>query len=208
MIISTPNNFLGRRTAAFAFFVTAIFQLPGASSIEPSEGTPKLAPPHAEIPPGFWERDGLLVLLGVMVLTALLLALTWWLRRPRPPVIIPIEVQVRQELESLARQPQTGSTISAMSRQLRRYIVGAFDLPPQEWTTAELNRLMTVHAGIGPELASAMSQFLRDCDEQKFAPEALPRSDHAAKALALVEAGETRRAHLREAAERAKTPGA
>ncbi len=103
---------------------------------------------------------------------------------------------------------------------LRRYVVAAFELPPDELVTSEFCRLLAGHERIGPELAAAVGEFLRRCDEHKFAPPHSPTPMEwdsasslssptgrmpgppgaAARALELVELGEARRAQWRETA--------
>ena len=47
---------------------------------------PPLRPPHAELPPTFWEQHGLWVIVaGSRSLLALVGAAVWCLLRPKPP---------------------------------------------------------------------------------------------------------------------------
>jgi len=158
---------------------------------------PPLRPPHAEIPPTFWEQYGLLVIVfGVLVL-GLVCAAAWFLTRPKPPMIVPPEVQARQALETLRRQPEDGALLSRVSQILRRYVAAAFDLPPGELTTAEFCRAIAGHGQIGPELSAALSEFLRQCDQRKFAPSAPAAPFGAvAQALKLVDQAQARRSAL------------
>jgi hypothetical protein len=161
----------------------------------------KLLPPHAELPPTFWEQHGLLVLLAALLLVVLIGIVVWLLVRPKAPVIVPIEIQARLELQALRQQTENGRTLSEVSRVLRRYVAGAFELPPEEMTTAEFCRLLAGQEEIGAELATSVSGFLRRCDELKFAPASSPVPiGAAAQALELVERGEARRTQLRQAA--------
>ncbi|HEU0037969.1 MAG TPA: DUF4381 family protein [Verrucomicrobiae bacterium] len=158
----------------------------------------KLSPPHGELPPTFWEQYGAWTLLAAVVLLALASFVAWWWLRPEPPVVVPIEVRARQELAVLQQRNEDGRTLSQVSRVLRRYVVAAFELAPDELVTSEFSRLLASHEKIGPELAAAIGEFLRRCDEHKFAP---PRSPTpigaAARALELVDLGEARRTQLR-----------
>jgi hypothetical protein len=84
---------------------------------------------------------------------------------------------------------------------LRHYVVAAFELPSNELVTSEFLRVLAGHEKIGPELAAAVGEFLRRCDEHKFAPFRPPAPlGAAARAQELVELGEVRRAQLREVA--------
>ena len=57
----------------------------GAQTNSPPEQIPPLRPPHAPIPPSFWEQYGLAVLLGGLALLCLLAIVLLWLMRSRPP---------------------------------------------------------------------------------------------------------------------------
>ena len=60
--------------------------------------------------------------------------------------------------------------LSEASQILRRYVAAAFAWPPAELTTAEFSAALAGDEKIGPELARTLSNFLRECDERKFAP--------------------------------------
>jgi hypothetical protein len=156
-----------------------------------------LRPPHAEIPSTFWEQHGVwLVLFGVLLL-ALVCAAAWFLTRPKPPVVVPPEVQGRQALEPLRQQPEDGVLLSRVSQVLRHYLSAAFNLPPEELTTAEFCRAIAGHSQVGPELSSALSDFLRQCDQRKFSPPApAPPLSAAAQALKLIDQAQARRIAL------------
>lgn len=165
-----------------------------------AEEIPPLAPPLPEIAPTFWEQYQMHVLLGVgagLLLLAALLRLALR-RKPTPPV--PPAERVRTELQVLRRQPETGEVLSRVSQSLRRYLVAAFALPSEELTTTEFCGKLNESPAIGPELAAALSQFLRECDERKFSPvpPAAPLPA-AVRALELVELAEARR-HQNQAA--------
>ena len=99
-------------------------------------------------------------------------------------------------------KPEDGLVLSQVSQILRHYIAEAFALPPGELTTIEFCRLMARHEGIDLELGSAISEFLRRCDERKFtpAPPAAPMTA-AATALRLVEMAHARLAEQRHRTE-------
>jgi hypothetical protein len=161
----------------------------------------KLNPPHAELPPLFWELHGTSAVLGAALLLAVAIAVVWWLVRPKPPIPVPIEILSRKELEALRQRSEDGQVLSQVSRVLRRYVAGVFNLPPDELTTSEFCRAIASHEGIGPDLAARVGDFLRQCDKLKFAPAGSPTPMGAAgRALELVELGEARRSHLRKLA--------
>jgi len=164
----------GLRTLTAALgLLTPALPLPAASLISTND-IPPLRPPHAEIPPTFWEQYGLWVILcGVLVLGLVCVA-AWFLTRPKPPVIVPPEVQARQALEPLRQQPEDGALLSRLSQILRRYVIAAFDLPPGELTTTEFCRAIAGHDPVGPDLSATLSEFFRQCDQRKFAPPPAP----------------------------------
>lgn len=159
----------------------------------------RLSPPHAELPPSFWEQYGTWFVIAALFLLALVAAVLWFILRPKPSIPVPIEVSSRKELEALRQRKEDGQVLSQISRVLRRYVVGAFALPPDELTTSEFCRVIADHEKIGPDLAARVGEFLRQCDELKFAPPGVPLPiGAAARALELIELGEARRAHLRK----------
>jgi hypothetical protein len=162
---------------------------------------PPLRPPHAEILPTFWEQHATSASLVGFALLALAGIAIWFARRPRPPVIVPPEVQARNELELLRDLPESGAVLSQVSQAVRRYFGAAFALPPGELTTTDFCKIIASNDQIGPNLATATGDFLRHCDERKFAPDAPPETTGAAeRALQLVEQAETQREQLRQAA--------
>ena len=208
------------QACCLAAFCCAVTPLWGATNSESEDEILKLSPPHGELPPTLWEQYGAWTLLAAVVLVALASFVAWWWLRPKPPVVVPIEVRARQELAVFQQRNEDGRTLSQVSRVLRRYVVAAFELPPDELVTSEFCRLLAGHERIGPELAAAVGEFLRRCDEHKFAPPHSPTPMEwdsasslsspagrmpvppgaAARALELVELGEARRAQVRETA--------
>ena len=161
--------------------------------------SPKLQPPLGEIPPTFWEQHGTTVMVLVPASMLLLAMGIWLLLRPKPVVLPPPEVQTRTALEALSQMPEDGKVISRASQLLRRYVQAVFQLPPGEPTTTEFCKLIADRNDIGEKLAKALADFLRQCDEQKFARMDSPTPiGAAARALELVGQGETRRAELRQ----------
>lgn len=182
--------------------IQVLCSLPLVAGAQTNDDIPPLRPPHAEIPPTFWEEHTTSVsLLGFAVLALIGFAI-WFLTRPKPPVIVPPEVQARGELESLRKVPEDGRVLSKVSQAVRRYFGAAFALPPGELTTAEFCRAIAGNEQFGSEVADTTADFLRRCDERKFAPGAPPQATAAAEyALKLVEQAESRREQLRRAAE-------
>ncbi len=153
------------------------------------------------MPPDFWEQYGLWVVLGAAFLLTSVCVAAWFLARPKPPVVVPPEVQARKALEPLRQQPEDGALLSRVSQILRHYIAAAFGLPPEELTTAEFCRAIAGHERAGPDLAAALSDFLRQCDQRKFSPPApAPPLSAVAQALRLIDQTQARLAALAQAA--------
>jgi hypothetical protein len=120
------------------------------------------------------------------------------LTRPKPVVPAPPEVVARHELEPLRQQPETGAVLSRVSQVLRRYLASAFSLPPGEMTTTEFCREISAQERVGAKLASDVSEFLKRCDVEKFAPPgAVAPIGAVARATDLIGLAEGRRAELR-----------
>jgi hypothetical protein len=190
-----------RDVIGFSATLFAPLSLYAATNSERPDEILVLSPPHAELAPTFWEQYGGWAFLAAVVLLALASIVAWRWLRPKSPVVLPIELQARQELAALRQRSEDGRMVSQVSRVMRRYVVTAFELPPDELTTSEFCRALGGDQKIGPELAAAVGEFLRRCDEVKFAPSSSPRQMGAAiRALELIELGEARRAQLREMA--------
>lgn len=158
------------------------------SNLALAQPPPGLRPPRGEIGPTFWEQHGWLVIIiaffVVVAVTAVLILLT----RPRRGRMEPPEAVARRSLAALRDRAEDGVLIMEVSRIFRRYVLFAFDLPPEELTTAELNKTLQSLPNAEPALAAAIGDFLRQCDEDKFAPRALPpRMNAVARALELLE---------------------
>ena len=159
-------------------------------------GVPKLLPPYSELPPTFWERHGVTLVLLVVVVLLAAGAFAWLGRRRKPAVILPPEVQGRRALETLQKKSEDGVLLSHVSKILRDYFRGAFNLPREELTTTEFCNALSGHEKIGAELATAVSDFLRRCDERKFSAQSSESLNAVNRALELISLGETRRAHF------------
>ena len=163
------------------------------------EPIPALLPPREEIPPGFWEQHGLWVILVAGILVCLLAVALWWLTLPKAVVPMPPAEAARRALEPLRSRPEDGLLLSQVSQVLRRYIMAAFGMPEAELTTSEFCQAIDANTKIEPVLAADLGQFLRGCDELKFAPAAArPPAAAVDRALEFIERAEARLRALRE----------
>jgi len=190
-------------------FQFAALPLYGQTNASATNTLSSLLPPHGEIPPSLPEQLQIVTaqhpvsfgLAGLGIITALAFG-GWLIFRPRPKAIIPPAVQARQALEMLRHQPEDGLVLSRVSQVVRNYFIAAFRLPSAEFTTAEFSRALAGREEIGSELFTAATNFLRDCDAQKFSTTASPApADAANRALQLVAQAEQRQAELRQRAE-------
>ncbi len=166
--------------------------LPAQFTNDMAEQIPPLNPPHAEIPPTFWEQhSGLVLALGALSFLVLV-ALVWIFTRPHKPPVLPLPArQARNELDALRRQPEDGGTLSLVSQILRRYITTVLKLPPVEMTTSDFCGALSKDSRLGPELRDNLAGFLKECDERKFAPpKPAPAIEAVPRALALIDAVE------------------
>lgn len=190
------GNRTTRNLILFLYACSLLILPPASAPAQPHSG---LLPPRGEIGPSFWEQRGWLVILVtffiVLALTALLIVFT----RPKKNQTEPPEIAARRALQAWQNRPADGTLLMEVSRIFRRYIVFAFNLPPDELTTAELSRALQSLPQAEPALAAEIGDFLRQCDEDKFSPLAIPpRGDVATRALALLEKIEMRRHQLSE----------
>lgn len=165
-----------------------------SSPMPSDDALPPLQPPHAILPPSFWEQHGWAVASADVLLLALLVLLIIWVRRRMPGTIIPPAVLARRDLETLRNQPEDGILLMKASSILRRYVTFACGLPPGELTSAELCQTVAARPLFSPDLADAVADFFRQCDERKFRPNP-PESNlgAVATALAFIEKIEQRR---------------
>jgi hypothetical protein len=147
----------------------------------PPEKIPALLPPHPELHATFWELHGWQCVVGALVFVSFVAAVIVWVRRPRAVMIASPAMQARHALEKLRDQPEDGVLVMTVSRILKRYVLSVLKLPPEELTTAEFRHALQAQPQVQPELAAATGDFLRRCDEWKFAPE------HPAEKLGAVE---------------------
>ena len=81
----------------------------------------------------------------------------------------PIE-KARRELEALRGRVVDDKLVADVSRVVRRYLWAAFRFSPGELTTTEIHRFLQTHPRINPNVAATIGNFLRRCEEWKFAP--------------------------------------
>ena len=160
-----------RRILVIFAGVLLVTPLHAATNLISADEIPPLTAPRGEVAPGFWELYSSWVLLGVVLLVLLVAVLGWWLTRPKPPpVIIPAAVEARQALEVLGDQAESGVVLSRVSRIVRHYFSLTFGLPPAERTTTEFCAALAALPHLSPGLSANVSEFLRQCDQRKFAP--------------------------------------
>ena len=152
-----------------------------------------LRPPYQEMPATYWEQHGSAVTLASALGVIMLGLLVWFLLKPRAKVLVPVEVQVRGELESLRQRREDGRVLSAVSRGVQRYFAAVFEMPTGELTTAEFCRFAYADEKIGKDLASTTEAFLRRCDEMKFAPGAPTELKAVDKAFGLIAQADARK---------------
>ncbi|HWF19169.1 MAG TPA: DUF4381 family protein [Verrucomicrobiae bacterium] len=156
---------------------------------------PPLQPPHGDLAPTFWEQHGWQVVLAAAFCVLVIGWIIIWLRRPKVFIPEPPAIVARRALESWRGQAQDGALVADVSRVLRRYVMAAFNFPSEELTTTEFRKALQSHSQIAPDIASATGDFLRRCDEWKFAPTPpAPQLGAVAVALELVNKMEASRA--------------
>src|SRR5205823_4147490 len=118
----------------------------------------------------FWEQHGGLILLAAFL--ALAAAALWlkWRRRVKPAAGVPPEVVARAALGRLRGSTEDAAVVAEVSRIFRQYVMAVFGLPGGELTTTELHHALQSHPQATPDLTNAVIEFLRHCDEWKFAP--------------------------------------
>jgi hypothetical protein len=169
---------------------------------------PPLRPAHPIIPVTFWERYGWLIILLGFLLTVVTVLIVWIKLLPKPPVVVPPEVEARLALAAVPADVGEGAILSRVSQILRGYLRRAFRLPPGETTTTAFCGMLLQHPRIGPGLAASLVAFFQDNDRRKFAPAGPSQAsvNAVAQALALIDQCEARRASLIAAATASATP--
>lgn len=175
-----------KRSAQFAVFLAMFGFALAASAI--TEAPPRLQPPHDELGPTFWEARGRILVLGNIAFFLLIGALFLLLRHPGKVIVEAPDAAARRLLESLRNRPEDAQLLAQVSRILRGYMVFAFCLPPDEFTTTELKFELQARPSADAALSAELIEFLQQCDKRKFAPEAPALSSGTvAKALELLE---------------------
>ena len=152
------------------FFFASILFLPFAAIAADTNALSALIPAYGEILPTFWEQNGTVVIIDVIVFLAVAAAVVWEIFRPKHAPVLPPEKIAREALTRLQAQPEDGKLLSAVSQVLRRYVGAVFGFPGGEMTTAEFYAAISRHEKIGTELSGAIASFLRECDVRKFSP--------------------------------------
>jgi hypothetical protein len=186
--------------ASFLFLATPALLTAATNTLDPFSSS--LLPPRGEIPPTFWEQYGAWVILAAVFLVGAVAMVVWLATRPKPIVPVPWSVQAREQLEPLRHQAEDGIVLSRVSQILRQYVASAFGFPSGEATTSEFCRTLSGCEQIGPELSAEIGEFLKDCDQRKFAPGPPPLApcDGVSRSLSIIEKAEKRLAGLRPAA--------
>ena len=168
--------------------------LPCTFALAAGEEIPPLKPPRPELGPSFWAQHGWIIPVAVVVALGAIAFWITWRRRPKPVTLTPPEVLARSALEALRGRTEDETLVADVSRILRHYVIAAFSLPPDELTTTELQNALQIQSQASLELSGAIIDFLRRCDEWKFAPVSNPaRLDAAARALELLDKIEAHR---------------
>ena len=144
----------------------------GSSALCAAEGptSPLPRPLRTELHPSFWAQHGGMIMLAAILTVGVVGLCIWRLRRPKPIIVIPPEALARSALESLRGRTEDGALVSDVSRIFRHYVISTFQLPPDELTTGELQKALQPPAHANAELVDGIIDFLRACDEWKFAP--------------------------------------
>jgi hypothetical protein len=174
--------------------LASILFLPFAVIAEDTNDLPPLAPAYPVIQPTFWEQHGTIVLIGGFGLLVVLVLGLWFLLKPGPPVVpLPADV-AREALKKLQHQPEEGRLLSEVSQILKRYMGAVFAFPAGEMTTTEFSAALATDAKAGPQVAEAVTNFLRSCDEAKFTAKVTnPPLDVVNRALEIVASIENER---------------
>jgi len=136
---------------------------------------PELLPMREEIPPTFIEKHGWWPVMGMAaaVIVVALIA-TLLLRRKKVVETIPPDAIARRALEALRGRAEDTVLVQEVFRIVRRYVIGVFIPARDELTTDELVRLLQNDARVKSETRTALAEFLKYCDVQKFAPAGVP----------------------------------
>jgi hypothetical protein len=169
--------------------------LPFAAIAADTNALPALAPAYGKLPPTFWEQHQTAIVIGGFLLILAQSLFLWKMLMRLQPSVEPPENLARAALNRLLDEPEDGKLLSEVSQILRRHIGAAFQMRGAELTTSEFTAEILPHEKIGQELAGKISDFLRECDARKFAPEKNTAAlDAVERALDFITQLEARRA--------------
>jgi hypothetical protein len=151
---------------AFYFASLVVFPI---TALAQEQQPPPLLPPHDLMPASFWEQHGWQVIAAAAGAVIVLALLILWLCRARPVVIEPPIVVARRALAKLQGRAEDGLLVAEVSQILKRYVLAALQLPPDEFTSAEFRTMLGGRPEFNAELSREIGDFLRRCDEWKFA---------------------------------------
>ena len=134
------------------------------------EKIPPLRQPKNELGLSFWQQYGWWVALGALVAVALIAFIVVLLLRPKPQPVTPPQLAARRALEALRGRADDATLAVEVSHIFRVYLYFALNLPSEELTTTELSGALRSPQLGDADLANAASDFLKRCDEKKFAP--------------------------------------
>ena len=159
-------------TAGMALSALLLFQAVPALALSLNKGPrrpPDLLPELPPLQPSFWERHGLLVVLGSVLLLAAAVFGFWRLRRPKVAATPRPEDEARQALRALAGKPEDPSLAVETARRLRRLTLILLGAGGAERTADELDAMLKREPGVDAELARELSALLHDCEARAFA---------------------------------------
>ena len=113
------------------------------------------------------------VLGGLVVLTLVTVALIWYLKKRKQPVLVPVvppHIRAKQQLQaalSLIHDPRLFCT--AVSNIARIYLEERFDFRAPERTTEEFLLELQSTTLLTPDQKESLGGFLQSCDLVKFA---------------------------------------
>ena len=157
-------------TTLLAYAALAFLSFASNPALAAEEPIPALRPPRAELRLSFWQQHGWWVAVAAIIVLGAIAVWLRWRQRSTPVPVTPPDVLARSALEALRGRPEDIALVAEVSGIFRHYVIAAFNLPPDELTTAELHRALQSHPQASAELVAEIIEFLSRCDEYKFAP--------------------------------------
>ncbi|HWI55609.1 MAG TPA: hypothetical protein VNZ22_00180 [Bacillota bacterium] len=149
-----------------------------------------LRPPRETFPVDVLERYRWVSVAALLLMIGVAVALARWRSRPGKYTVRPPAVVARTALEGLRGRAEDEPVAAVVASVLRTYLRERLVLGPEEWTTAELRKILAEHPR-GVSVADRVCGLLGECDARKFAPQAQwPESGLVAHAWEIVEAVE------------------